>query len=197
MSKNEWDGLKKSATKRIGPIKYNGFVLEAELDVEPGENQKWFTTIKNYSGQEVPVNFSPYDDPEAMFKMWVDAGSPSVPEVRTGGIVGGNIYREDLERFIQAKKGMSDPERQQEIERIFGEAKANATIKFAQFQDETTQPAKETAKTSPPYRLPDLAKSLESVVKVAKTSITGEGIELVAEFKDGKMYTIRLAPFKG
>lgn len=98
----------------------------------------------------------------------------------------------------------------QEWDSLGKETKNSMKIKFAQFEregiDPLENPARETFEAeedykkwqkSPPYRLPDVAHEIGKIATVLDTKLSEGGMELTVEFKDGKLYTIKLSPARG
>lgn len=51
-------------------------------------------------------------------------------------------------------------------------------------------------KNDPPYMLPEIADKMRDIVNVISSQITQEGVELLVEFKDKKLYTIIISPYR-
>lgn len=206
MSLKEWTSLGKTAFRNIDPIQYKGWTFEGELDEEE-DNRKWLTSIKDPQGKPVNVHFSPYEmDQVGMFKMWVDAGSPSPTEVKPGLTVNTNIMREDLERFILSKQTAANRD---ELDKILNANIANQKLKFAQFgQREGINPLESPERpqfeseeeykkwrTSPPFDIPGIAEKIRQF-GVKDEKLAGNGMEMVIEHTDGKLYLITIEPLR-
>lgn len=127
-----------------------------------------------------------------------------------------NEWVELGKKFAKANKPNNAASKSNELEKLFGQASAVEKIKLAQlnsgFEDEgrdalelpdrTQYEAEQNYlksdeyKTEPPYMLPEIADKMEKIVNVISKQITQEGVELLVEFKDKKLYTIVIAPYR-
>lgn len=204
MSMNQWNSLGKTAYRKIDPIRYKGWTFEAEQE-EEDDCRKWYQIIKNPAGQTVPIHFSPYEtDQVGMFRKWVDAGSPSPSEVKMGLSDGSNIMRNDLENYMASKV---DEGTKADMERLFGMAGTKQKLKFAQFNQVSPLEAPERhgydaeqqykeEQMMPPFDVEGLAKNL-SALDVRDSNKVADGMELLIEHTDGKLYLVKISPFKG